>query len=234
MTDINWSPLRPLEGAGRNRDIPPDQGSCRVFVIGLLATIALAAFLPFTASATELTGKPRIVDGDTIVVLTVGGNDYQLVMFEMLLTGNPSALADETEAEVLGNLAEVVSYFDDGKYFPDGAHLYLANVYDPTDDKGRASGCFFSVDFSSIWPYFRDANEAIRDFAVDRGVAMIDMNGHFLGHGWNYDDPSLPVYHADDPSVWFSRDCIHPNNDGHHQIRRLFHAAIDGTSLPAE
>ena len=34
----------------------------------LLATIALAALFPLAASATELTGKPRIIDGDTIVI----------------------------------------------------------------------------------------------------------------------------------------------------------------------
>ena len=34
----------------------------------LLAITALAALLPLVTSATELTGKPRIIDGDTIVI----------------------------------------------------------------------------------------------------------------------------------------------------------------------
>jgi|TARA_B100000315_G_C14524329_1_gene563078 endonuclease YncB( thermonuclease family) len=32
------------------------------------ATIAVAALIPLSASATDLTGKPRIIDGDTIVI----------------------------------------------------------------------------------------------------------------------------------------------------------------------
>ena len=118
--------------------------------------------------------------------------------------------------------------------FPDGSFIYISNVYDPTDDVGQASGCFFSFDLSDIWPYFHDANEAIYNFAEDSGVAMVDLNGHFLGHGWNYDDSDLPVYHSDDPTVWFDADCLHPNDIGHHEVRRLFHAAIDGTPLPRE
>ncbi len=30
MTDFNWSPWHALEGAGRNRDISPDQGLYRI------------------------------------------------------------------------------------------------------------------------------------------------------------------------------------------------------------
>ena len=32
----------------------------------------------------------------------------------------------------------------------------------------------------------------------------------------------------DDATGWFS-DCIHPNDRGHHELRRLFFEAIDGT-----
>jgi hypothetical protein len=35
-----------------------------------------------------------------------------------------------------------------------------------------------------------------------------------------------PYYYADDPTKWFS-DCIHPDNRGHSELRRLFFEAID-------
>jgi len=37
-----------------------------------------------------------------------------------------------------------------------------------------------------------------------------------------------PYYDATDPTVWFS-DCVHPNDRGHQELRRVFFEAISGT-----
>ena len=58
------------------------------------------------------------------------------------------------------------------------------------------------------------------------GFAVIDMLGHFHGHGHNYDHTENPYYDAADPTGWFA-DCIHANDRGHHEIRRLFYEAMD-------
>ncbi len=170
------------------------------------------------------------VEGETIVVVTIGGNDLTGAMLTLLTSDDPDAQAQALLDEMNGNLSTLSTFFDDSQRFPDGVYVYLANIYDPTDDTAQASECFFGIDLVDIWPYLYQANDAFLEFAMGAGYAMIDMHGHFLGHGWNYDDPDSPCYDASDPSVWFSGDCIHPNDDGHHEIRRLFFGAIDGTA----
>ncbi len=66
------------------------------------------------------------------------------------------------------------------------------------------------------------------------GVSIVDLRGHFLGHGHNHSDDSMGAYHSDDATLWFDNDCIHPNDRGHHEIRRLFYAAISATDLPLD
>lgn len=167
--------------------------------------------------------------GETMVFVTIGGNDYQFAMYDILVNGEEAAL--ETMAEVEENLLTMFSFFADPSRFPDGAWIYFTNVYDPTDDLGQSDDCFFGFDLSDIWPYFRDANAALQDLARREGVALVDLHGHFLGHGHNYADSSLPEHDAADLSLWFSDDCIHPNDRGHHELRRLFLHALEGEPL---
>jgi hypothetical protein len=58
---------------------------------------------------------------------------------------------------------------------------------------------------------------------------VLDLRGHFLGHGFYSEASGSAAYDADDPTQWFDRDCIHPNDRGHHELRRLVHAAITGS-----
>jgi len=170
--------------------------------------------------------------GETIVVMTIGGNDMQAAIPTVLFGGD--AKADEEIAEVIENFNIIADFFDDPDRFPDGVFVYLANVYEPTDDEGYWASCFLGLDISSAMDNLADANDAIREFAQDRGIAMIDMSGHFKGHGFYYDDPANPNFDEADQSLWFANDCIHPNNRGHHELRRLFYDAIDGVALQLE
>ena len=63
---------------------------------------------------------------------------------------------------------------------------------------------------------------------------MVDMHGHFLGHGLNYDMTDNAEYDAADPTLWFESDCIHPNERGHHELRRVFFGAMAGEPVPVE
>lgn len=56
---------------------------------------------------------------------------------------------------------------------------------------------------------------------------MVDLHRHFLGHGFHHLDAQNPNHVEDDPTRWFHNDCIHPNDRGHHEIRRLFYEAVD-------
>ena len=43
-----------------------------------------------------------------------------------------------------------------------------------------------------------------------------------LGHGFHATSETLESYDANDATEWFDNDCIHPNDRGHHELRRLF------------
>lgn len=171
------------------------------------------------------------VTGETLVAMTIGGNDMMDVAFDMVTAPDPDALAEAATADFVANMRTIMDFIIDPVRFPDGVYVYATNVYEPTDGTGYSQSCFFGMDMSATLPHFEDANADTLALAQEQGWAWVDMRGHFLGHGKNAKDDSLDAYHADDPSGWFQGDCIHPNNRGHHELRRLFHAAIEGTEL---
>jgi lysophospholipase L1-like esterase len=172
------------------------------------------------------------VSGETIVVMTIGGNDMQAAIPAVLFGGD--AAADEAIEKVESNLHKMVDYFEDTTRFPDGVFVYIANVYEPTAGTGYWSSCFGGLDIGSTMDNLADANDAMRAFSIERDIAMIDLQGHFFSHGFYHDDDSMEAYNEEDPTLWFANDCIHPNNRGHHEVRRLFHATIDGKPLQRE
>jgi lysophospholipase L1-like esterase len=174
------------------------------------------------------------VSGPTIVVMTVGGNDMQDALLPILNADDQDAVADGYIDIVEENMGRTLDYFDDTDRFPDGAWVYFANVYEPTDAVGQSNSCFFGIDFSTILRYFNQANSTMISIAKDRGAAMVDMRGHFLGHGVYATDENIDAYHEDDPTQWFAQDCVHPNDRGHHELRRLFLTAIEGRPLEAQ
>ncbi|MSQ02235.1 MAG: SGNH/GDSL hydrolase family protein, partial [Myxococcales bacterium] len=167
------------------------------------------------------------VAGPTAVVVTIAGNDVQG------LIGNPEG-TDKAVEKIVKNLGKFYDYFEDPVRFPDGAYVYLANVYEPSDNVGQADECFFGLNLETVLGSLATANAATLAQAQERGVAWIDMRGHFLGHGMNGDDPDNEFHDPEDPSVWFDEDCIHPNDRGHHEIRRLFWYALAGREFPGD
>lgn len=165
--------------------------------------------------------------GETIVVMTIGGNDLQNAL-------NPLADPDAITAEALDNIEEFVGWIQDPARFPDGVSLYLTNVYEPSDGVGQADECFLGFPYASRLPNLDGFNADLVTMGEDLGFSVVDLRGHFLGHGFHHDDTALDVHEPDDPSLWLAPDCIHPNDRGHHEVRRLFHAAIAGEDLPLE
>ncbi len=174
----------------------------------------------------EIFGGP--VAGETMTVLTIGGNDMQLALASVL--ADQYELAELRVDTLLDNMELMFDHLLDAERFGDGNRVYLANVYDPSDGQGVTEGCFGGFDLSVVLPLLDEANEGILALAEERGVAMVDMRYHFAGHGYGH-DPDEPPPDPDDPDVWFEPDCIHPNDRGHHEIRRLFYAAIEGEPL---
>ena len=161
------------------------------------------------------------IEGETLVVITVGGNDLQSVLLD------PSGV-DERLEKTVDNWRQIAEYFLDEQRFPDGSTLLMANVYEPTDAVGQVDDCFYGLNISILLPSLHSANTQLRELAESLGFSALDMRGTFLGHGFNHSDPSSPHYYEEDPTLWLANGCTHPNPRGHHEIRALFWRAIDG------
>jgi lysophospholipase L1-like esterase len=165
------------------------------------------------------------VAGESVAVVTIGGNDLSNSI--IAISANPD-MADEVIENIVDNLHAMIDFFQDETRFPDGVSVYYANVYEPTDGMGQAPECFAGVDLEDLMEDFERANEAMRQVGVERGASVIDLRGHFLGHGYNRNDTENAGYDEADHELWFQSDCIHPNSTGHHELRRLFAQAIRG------
>ncbi|MCO4748412.1 MAG: SGNH/GDSL hydrolase family protein [Proteobacteria bacterium] len=165
------------------------------------------------------------VSGPVFIGVTIGGNDLVSVILQ------PSA-QPQTVAAMNTNIGAFIDWTQDTSKFPDGAYVYMANVYDPSDGVGTAAACFQGFDTSSAVAALQQANDNLRTMAETRGFSVVDMHGHFAGHGLNYTMTDIDTYDATDPSLWFESDCIHPNQRGHHELRRIFFAAAVDEELP--
>lgn len=167
------------------------------------------------------------VAGETIVIITVAGNDLQAALI-------PFADAETIVNRTLGEFEEIADYFLDPAKFPDGVYLYVTNVYEPSDGVGQVQSCFFGIDYSEDLPQLDRFNNQLALMGIDREFAVLDLRGHFLGHGYRSEEPTVGGYDPADPTLWFAPDCIHPNDRGHHELRRLFHAVITGAEFTYE
>lgn len=159
------------------------------------------------------------LSGPVVIGITIGGNDLVSVIFQ------PSTRA-QVVADINANLSDFIDWTEDSSKFPDGAHVYLTNVYDPSDGVGTSPLCFQGFDTTEAVGALQDANIATRAMAEQRGFAVVDLHGHFAGHGLNNTMTDIAAYDAEDPSLWFESDCIHPNPRGHHELRRLMFGAL--------
>lgn len=168
------------------------------------------------------------VSGESIAVITIGGNDLSNSI--IAIAANPDQ-ADVVIDNIVDNLNQMMDFFQDSERFPDGVSVYYANVYEPTDGLGQADECFAGVDLEELMEDFERANQEMRRVGEERGASVIDLRGHFLGHGYNRSDTDNAGYDEADHELWFQNDCIHPNSVGHHELRRLFAAAIAGEPM---
>ncbi|MHA1580529.1 MAG: SGNH/GDSL hydrolase family protein [Candidatus Freyarchaeota archaeon] len=160
---------------------------------------------------------PRVPTGEnqpTIVVITVGGNDL------LHNYGVPEEKGVELSYEMKRNLLKIISYLQDPERFPKPAKIYIGNIYDPSDGMGN-----LEEEGYSPWPdglkVLDNWNRRIQEVAKEKGLTLVDIHRHFLGHGVNYDDPSGRYYDPENNTPWL-RLVIEPNALGAHEIRKLF------------
>ena len=106
--------------------------------------------------------------------------------------------------------------------FPGGCHIFLGDIYDPTDGVGDAPSVFL--------PHWPDGlkihtayNEVIRRCAKNREtVHLVPIYRTFLGHGSHCTQFWRTTYRPEDPHYWYFSNVEDPNDRGYDALRRIY------------
>ncbi len=166
-------------------------------------------------------------DPDTlgVVVMTTGGNDLihwygrskprDGAMYGATLEqAKPWIAAFDKRLNRMLDLLE--------QKFPGGCHIFLGDIYDPTDGVGDALSVFLPR-----WPdgleIHAEYNRIIHDCASQReNVHLVPIYTTFLGHGSHCVQFWRAHYRKDDPHYWFYTNIEDPNDRGYDALRRIF------------
>ena len=154
-------------------------------------------------------GVALLPDGGTLVT-DAGGNDL------LSLIGATDHAGQEGVSRILDNLDAILRAVSER--LP-RAVMLVANVYDPTDGTGDLEGHRLRL---QEMRWLRDYNGGVEDLCARRQARLIDVYGHFAGHG-----RSAP---AADRWYW-AGSLIEPGVIGASELRRLWLAALDDEKL---
>jgi lysophospholipase L1-like esterase len=161
---------------------------------------------------------PKVPTGEnqpTIIIMTVGGNDL------LHHYGVQEEKGLKLSFEMQKNLRKIITILQDSAKFPKPARIYIGNIYDPSDGIGEG----LEKEGYSPWPdglrVLDHWNRRIQEVAQEKGLTLVDIHKHFLGHGINYNNPKGKHYNLEDNSTWLKL-VIEPNSRGAHEIRKLF------------
>jgi lysophospholipase L1-like esterase len=154
-------------------------------------------------------------DEETLVTLTVGGNDLL------------SAFSNRPRASLLAAIARDVAeayefLLDAVRRVRPNAIIVLSTIYDPSDRLGRIPGVL--EDAGKLPLEILDGmNEHIRRLAAGTpNTVLADVYARFLGHGAS----------APEPDRWYwRRSLIEPNALGASEIRRVWRDVLDDEEL---
>jgi lysophospholipase L1-like esterase len=145
-------------------------------------------------------------ESETLVTLTVGGNDL------LGLIGASPGEGNDRLRHIVVNLEGIVSAVRDHL---DRATILVANVYDPTDGTGDLEGTRLAA---REMKWLADYNAAVARVCAARGARLVDLHRHFLGHGRS----------APPTGRWYwTGSLIEPGLVGASEIRRSWLAALD-------
>lgn len=160
-----------------------------------------------------------------LVVITTGGNDIihqygKAPPREGAMYGATFDQAKPWIANYKKRLDTIIQCVNDR--FPGGCHIFLANIYDPTDGTGDPG-----LSGLPLWP---DALKIIDAYnSVIAGcpgkysnVHIVNIHDPFLGHGLHATKFWLKHYHLFDPHYWFNANIEDPNDRGYDALRRIF------------
>jgi lysophospholipase L1-like esterase len=191
-----------------------------------VTNLAVSGSISHELAEMQLSALPR-AEPDTIgwVVITTGGNDLihnygRTPPREQAMFGATLEQAMPWIERFGQRLETIISGINDR--FPGGCHIFLANIYDPTDGVGDIKRAGLPP-----WPdglkILRAYNEMINRCALERAnVHIIDMHEAFLGHGIHCAEFWFKHYHPRDAHYWYYYNLEDPNERGYDAIRRLF------------
>jgi lysophospholipase L1-like esterase len=169
----------------------------------------------------------KTADAETLglVVITTGGND--LIHWYGTTPPREGAMYGATLEQArpwieaferrLGEMLDLIT-----ERFPGGCHIFLADIYDPSDGVGDPASAYLKP-----WPdcllILGAYNDAIRRTAAARpNVHVVPIHDAFLGHGVHCTQFWREHYRWDDPHYWYGMNLEDPNDRGFDAVRRLF------------
>jgi lysophospholipase L1-like esterase len=164
-----------------------------------------------------------------IVVMTTGGNDLIHDYGRDLIRNPPreGAMYGATLQKAMPwieafqkRLDRILTLIEER--FPGGCHIFLGDIYDPTDGIGDAASAGLPN-----WPdglkILDGYNEIIHTCASRRAnVHAVPIRAAFLGHGTHCAQFWREHYRSEDPTYWYGTNLEDPNVRGYDAIRRLF------------
>lgn len=212
---------------------PPDEfpdmkGVClsAVFPRLLVTNLAVSGTISHDVAEGQVRQLPR-AEAQTIgwAVITTGGNDLihnygRTPPREQAMFGATWDQAKPWIAHFEARLETIIT--DTCEKFPGGCHIFLANIYDPTDEGGDLEPAGLPN-----WPdglrILAAYNDVIRRCAEKHpNVHLINFHDSFLGHGIHCAQFWSKHYRSRDPHYWYYANLEDPNERGYDAIRRLF------------
>jgi lysophospholipase L1-like esterase len=160
-----------------------------------------------------------------LVVITTGGNDLihnygRTPARELAMYGAAWESAQSWIQNFEARLGAIISAIE--QRFPGGCHIFLANIYDPTDGAGdiQRAGLPAWPDGKRVLAAYNDVIQ--RTLERHKNVHLVNLHDAFLGHGLHCGEFWSRHYDSRDPHYWYYANLEDPNERGYDAIRRLF------------
>ena len=169
--------------------------------------------------------EPQAMETLGIVVMTTGGNDLihsygRSAPKEGAMYGATLPQARPWIDNFRDRMNKMLDLLDER--FAGGCHIFLADIYDPTDGVGDAPSVFLP-DWPDGLAIHAEYNKIIHACADERdNVYLVPLHATFLGHGSHCRQFWRRTYRADDPHYWYYDNIEDPNDRGYDAIRRIF------------
>jgi lysophospholipase L1-like esterase len=171
--------------------------------------------------------QPQPSDVLGIIVMTTGGNDLihnygRKPPIEGAMYGATFEQAKPWIDNFRNRLDEIIIQLKEK--FPGGCHIFLANIFDPSDGTGNTFAWFTGL---CAWPDGEKILEAYNKIIVDCAakyeyVHLVDIHTTFQGHGIHCRKIWIKNYRWSDPTYWYFLNIEDPSERGYDAARRLF------------